>query len=409
MESISDKLKSLGVHLGTSNLQPPPALSKHRVGIEEVLDGDEETTSFGNTFVTKRLYSPDYNQGKVQLYENVDLEIVLNWAKIANPDRFTREKAVFIDTETSGLAGGTGTFVFLFGMGFFNSDGFNLYQVFLRSPAEEQAFLATITRLINPFDTLVSFNGKSFDVPMLNSRHVINRFHSPFIEMKHIDVLHLARRIWRNRLENRNLGSLETDILGLERTREEIPGWLVPQIYYDYLHTGDATPLAGVFYHNANDILSLAALFNHLGKMLSNPQKEAAQYGLDLLAAAQLYEEMGNYKMAVDLYEQCLDTGLTQPFFIKALSRFADLYRRQQEWDQAVTLWEKAADYRQIEACIELSKYYEHHQVDVGKAVIWSEKAIQIANEDIPSPFMRKKVIEELDHRLQRLKRKLAG
>jgi uncharacterized protein len=406
MESLSDKLKSLGVSLGASQLKSPTP-KKHGVDIEQVLPGEDDTTQFGRSFIVRKSYDAHYFQGNVQLYETVDQNILLKWAKINHPDKFSRDKAAFIDTETSGLAGGTGTFIFLFGMGFYSGEGFQLCQVFLRSPAEEQAFLATISRLMDPFDTVVTFNGKSFDVPLLNSRHVINRFHSPFAEMQHIDVLHLARRIWRNRLENRNLGSLEKEILMMERSGEEIPGWLVPELYYDYLQTGDASPLGGVFYHNANDILSLAALFNHLGKLLNDPVSEASQHGLDLLAVAQLYEDLELFDASLSLYEQCLSSGLSKPFYIKAITRFADLYRRQQKWDQAVNLWKKAVDYRQIEACVELSKFYEHRSLEINEAVNYTKFAILFAREDITSPFLKKRTIQELEHRLARLEHKL--
>jgi tetratricopeptide (TPR) repeat protein len=160
------------------------------------------------------------------------------------------------------------------------------------------------------------------------------------------------------------LGEVERQILGLGRTQEEVPGYLVPQIYVDYLKSGDARPLAGVFYHNAMDVLSLAGLFTHTAALLDDPQGFSELPGLDLVALAHLFEELEHYDDAVSLYALGLGRDIPEEHFWKTVMRYALLYKRRGEWEKAVALWEKAAGHGDVAACIELAKYYEHRVED---------------------------------------------
>ena len=272
----------------------------------------------------------------------------------------------------------------------------------MRDPGQEQALLAGLARFLAPFKTIVTFNGKSFDIPLLNSRHVMNAISSPFVGLPHIDLLPLARRLWRNRLPSRALKDLETAILGMARTEDEVPGWMIPELYYEYLRSGDARPLGGVIYHNAQDILSLGLLFNYMADMLEHPLTVAPQQGLDIIAVARLYEELHQTEQAVQLYEYGLGQGLPLPFFLDTLKRYANLYRRQEQWEQAVTLWKKAADYHQVEACVELAKYHEHHERNIPEAIRWVDLAFACL-EKIPNSALRADFQRDLDHRLIRL------
>jgi uncharacterized protein len=148
---------------------------------------------------------------------------------------------------------------------------FRLIQLFMRDPGQEQALLASLARILAPFKVIVTFNGRGFDVPLMKARHVMNGIPHPFDNLEHIDLLPVARKLWRNRLPSRALKSLEVDILQLPRTAEEVPGYLIPEMYFDYLRSGDARPLSGIFYHNGMDILSLAALFNFVNDLLVDP------------------------------------------------------------------------------------------------------------------------------------------
>jgi tetratricopeptide (TPR) repeat protein len=224
--------------------------------------------------------------------------------------------------------------------------------------------------------------------------------------MQHVDLLALSRRVWRNRLPSRALGSLEQDVLLVMRGQDEIPGWMIPEMYFEYLRSSDSRPLAGVFYHNKMDILSLAALFLHLANLLSSPMEWLADEGLDLIAIAKLYEDTGRRDQAIALYEHSLSLGLPRPFFIQTLYRYADLARKEGVFDQAAKLWEKATEYQEYFACIELAKYHEHRLRDYAKAMEWTLQA-RVLLESSPQPvYIKKRILTDLQKRQERLEQK---
>lgn len=398
---LTERLKSFGRLLGRDQASKPTAAQT--VDIAAVVDGYDLSTAFGCAFVVERDIPFAAIQGNGLNARSKSREMMATWCGYSEISGQPPEEFLFLDTETSGLSGGSGTFVFLVGLGYWTHAGFHLIQIFLRDPAEEAGFLAGLSHFLANYSTIVTFNGKSFDIPMLNARHILNRFSSPFNGMKHIDLLPLARRLWRNRLASRALKDLEVEILNLERTDEEVPGWMIPEIYYEYLRSHDARPLANVIYHNAQDILSLGLLFNMMADLLEDPLQIAPQQGLDLIAVARLYEERGYFEAAIQLYEYSLSQGeLPLPFYLDTLKRFANLYRKQDRFDEALRLWTKAADHRQVDACIEIAKYYEHRQKDWAQALQWVENALLYSTQPI-----HQSVRIELLHRQARLKTRL--
>lgn len=407
MESLSDKLKSLGVKQGAGGLPKPK--TRPATSITQVIPGQIVETAFGEAFVVESWYETTYRHGLVQFSSDLNLQMITEWGHAGHLEGSGFPNLMFLDTETTGLGGGTGTYPFLVGLGHLTENGFHLIQLLMRDPTEERSQLALLSQYLEPFPAVVTYNGKSFDIPLLNARHTLNGFTTPFPSMDHLDLLPLARRLWRNRLPSRALGDLEVEIMGVTRTQEEIPGWMIPQVYFDYLRTGDARPLVGVMYHNAMDILSLAALFHHVAHLLSDPLHYTEPQSLDLIAIARLYEELGRLDDAVRLYEFSLDLGLPEDFFVQTLQRFAELHRRRGNWDSTVSLWEKAAAHHQLEACVELAKYYEHQCRDCRQALLWTETAYRQVDQVISGLAHRRRWKQELDHRRERLNRKLAG
>lgn len=403
-ESLSDRLKSLGVQLGAQNLKPRP--EQTRFPIEDVVEGVEVDTPLGAVYQITQDFDIHYQHGLVHFDSPLNLETLREWGKTPSEKSGSVDQLLFLDTETTGLAGGAGSFAFLVGLGIWNAQGFRLVQLFMRHPAEEPAMLAVLARIVNSYQTVVTFNGKSFDIPLLNSRHLINSMPTPFSDMAHLDLLPLARKLWRNRLPSRALGDLERDILGVSRSGEEIPGWMVPQMYVEYLQTGDARPMKGVLYHNAMDILSLAALLHYDAHLLDNPQELQPDQGLDLVAVARIYEEMGEIQKAVNLYEAGLDAGLPRPIFVQTLHRYAAIYRKQGKWPEAVTLWERAAQFQDLPAAVELAKYHEHRNASPRTALTWTELAIGWLPLLPLRPSERRYWKEELVHRQNRLRKK---
>lgn len=407
-ESLSDKLKALGVQVGSKNLEPRPK-ARLSYAIEAVLPGEVVQTPYGEVYRIESWYESSYQHGNICLKPDLDLRTLVQWGKVPHLADSRMGGFLFLDTETTGLGTGAGTFAFLVGIGHLAENGFHLIQLMMRDPREEPALLYLLNQHLSEFQALVTYNGKSFDVPLLTSRHIINGFTPPFPGLDHIDLLPLARRLWRNRLPSRALGDLEWQICGVVRTQEEVPGWMIPQIYFDYLSSGDARPLAGVIYHNAVDILSLAALFQHTSGLLSDPLHFTEPESLDLIAIARLYEELGQYEDAVNLYEFSLQLGMPEPFFIQTLDRFATLYRRHGEWEKTLRLWQKAVEHNQLSACVELAKYYEHQQRDPSLALQWAQRAFDLIDATVNGLASRRELKKELRHRIERLERKLNG
>ncbi len=189
----------------------------------------------------------------------------------------------------------------------------------------------------------------------------------PFKDFSHLDLLPLARRLWRDRLPSRALKYLEENILGAPRTIDEVPGYEIPYLYFDYLRTGDAGPLKGVFYHNAMDIVALAALMNHMASILDAPFGGQVQHGLDFVSLAKLYEDLDRREEAARLYERGLEAGLGEADFGAAVQRLSALHRRRGDLEAAATLWQKAAAQGHVYAHVELAKYFEHSRRDFLK------------------------------------------
>jgi tetratricopeptide (TPR) repeat protein len=328
------------------------------------------------------------------------------WGKSPRLLETKKDRILFLDTETSGLAGGTGTYAFLVGVGWYSETGFTVAQYFMRDPLEEPALLAAISERLAGFDVIVTFNGKSFDIPLLNTRLTLNRFPLPFGEMDHIDLLHLARRLWRNRLASRAMGDLEKDIIGFIRDQDEVPGYLIPQYYFDYLSSGDARPLAGVFYHNVFDIVSLAVLFDYMANVLDSPS-DFNLHSLDVVAVARLYEENGRIEDAAELYEQGLSSGLPEEIFFTTIDRFATLRRRQGQFQHAATLWEKSARMGNLSACRELSKLLEHNLKRPSDAIAWAQAGLDVCQKSRLPRYQAQLWHEEFTKRIERLRKKV--
>jgi len=405
METLSDKLKSLGVHLGVPKPRQKP--QKAFFPLEGIVSGGYRESVFGRSFVHAEEYSLDYLHGTVQICKLKPISRILAWAGLEALADVPVDSILFLDTETSGLSGGTGTLVFMVGIGFLKEDGFHVEQFFLSNPDQETVFLNSIAESLSPFSVLVTYNGKAFDAPLLNTRFDLNHIPSPIRSFSHIDLLPLARRIWKYRLGSRSLKNIEVEILRTNRTQEEIPGWEIPQIYFDYLRTEDARPLKGVFYHNAMDVLSLAALFQFLAGFTDDPFSIPAPVGIDLVALANLYEDLGDLEAAARYYEIGLKEHLPGELHHKTLERFARMHRKNQNWEKALKLWESGCSEDDLYSLIELAKFYEHHEKSPEKALDFAEIAMRIrtANKSGSNAFAFSKL--EIEKRIERLKGKI--
>jgi uncharacterized protein YprB with RNaseH-like and TPR domain len=357
-------------------------------------------------FVAKQTFTADYLHGRSSISIPSLCPVMADWAADTRLGSIGAEALAFLDTETTGLSGGTGTYAFMVGAGRFIDGEFQLLQFFMRDPAEEPALLEGLADFIAPCTAMVTFNGKAFDAPLLRTRYTMHAIPSPLADLSHLDLLPLARRLWRDRLPSRALKYLEENILAAPRTTEEVPGYEIPWLYFDYLRTRDARPLKGVFYHNAMDVVAMAALLSHVNGMLADPFSGSVEHGLDFVALGKLFEDLGEWEQAARLYERGLQSELAEADFGLAVRRLGVLQKRRGDLAQAMPWWEQAARQGHIYACIELAKYYEHRSRDPQQALYWAEQARQQAGHQEMPAYVRNHWIEEIEHRIGRLRRK---
>lgn len=288
----------------------------------------------------------------------------------------------FLDTETSGLAGGSGTFAFLVGVGAITESGFILKQFFMRDHAEEPSLLAALSEFLEPFEVLVTYNGRSFDQPLLETRYRMNRMKEPFPRLQHVDLLYSARRLWRLALESCRLQQLEQRILGVER-HGDVAGALIPALYFEYLRTGDFQPLKPVVYHNAIDILSLACLTAIVPVAFREPQRLTS--GPEMVGLARWLRNEGRLEDAVPLMRQAITRNLPETLLFETLWHLADMERKLERHDAAVALWSELSTLRnpwQAQALERLAIHYERRERNWSMALEMTLAALELEPSD---------------------------
>lgn len=367
------------------------------------LPGLEITTPHGPTWCLRHRYTGQDRHGAYRLesWHTIPDDLYQRVSGVAPGAR-----PVFLDTETTGLAGGAGTFAFLIGLGVWEDDGLTLELIFLRTPEEEAAALAYVEQRLASASALVTFNGLGFDVPVLENRCLLNRVSASWRSLPHLDLLPVARMLWRDHLPSRRLGALEEALLDVQRTVEDVPSWLIPQLYRDYLRWGHASLIQPVLYHNRIDVLSLVTLLACAGERLARPESltlSAAEWA----GLGRLWARAGDPERARQAWLRALEADLP-PEQAAALWRGLATERKQAgDWEQACALWQAWAerDPWTLEPLIELAKYCEWHVYDYAKAIHWTRQALERAQR-LPGGGASLATRAELQQRLQRLLRK---
>jgi len=293
------------------------------------------------------------------------------------------EKWLFLDTETTGLAGGTGTYAFLIGLAWWDAGGLQVEQFFMRDFTEEYSLLHELSARVAERPVLVTFNGKSFDWPLLENRFTMTRSIAVPKLAAHLDLLHPARALWKLRLGSVRLVELERHVLDAPRLgwhrENDVASALIPQFYFDYLRGGPAEPLAGVVRHNQMDLRGLAALFGKINALLSEPAGAANEIeSLDLFGLSRFLQRRGENDRAHSACAQALQIGLPAEFRPKARRELALMAKRRGEHARAAEIWlEIVADpHDGIHACEQLAMYYERRAKDPAKAAEFAKLAI---------------------------------
>jgi uncharacterized protein YprB with RNaseH-like and TPR domain len=359
---------------------------------------------------------------------------------------------LFLDIETTGLAGGTGTYAFLVGVAWWDGTGLAVEQFLMRDFGEEHSLLAALAGRLRERRVLVTFNGKSFDWPLIETRFRLTRVMAPPSPRAHLDLLHPARHLWSHRaggLASVRLTELERHVLGFHTLgydrRGDFPSPLIPQAYFDYLRGGPAAPLAAIVRHNQMDLRGLAALAARIVALASAPEKNFTE-PLELLGLSRLHRRRGELRRARELYELALAAGLPGALKHAAQRELALLAKRDRDYVRAAALWQQLATrctqaasvelscrasemptvagtntlkstreagsgtIFELEACEQLAIYYEHRAQQPERAAELARAALDALGRALRAgaitPSRYQKLRARLDYRLLRLQRK---
>jgi uncharacterized protein len=385
MWDLKEQLK----HLRIETAAPPPSI---------LPPGEIESTPLGSHYVIGKSYPHDHFHGNVRLsrFSSADLQSLMTLMREKGnvPER---SRILFLDTETTGIQGGTGMCPFLVGVGYFSGDEFCVTQFFIRDFDEEPSMLLALQQLLERFDLLITYNGMAFDVPLLETRFTLARLDNAFEGMAHFDLLFTARRLWRQGHGSCRLTALESEMVAFFRG-PDIPGAMIPRAYFDYIEHRRNSALASVFTHNVHDVVSLAAL---TVRACDRVVLEPAEFDdpLDLYSLARVMENSADWRRAVRLYDMAIQGGLPEPIRRKALENLSVICRREGEHTQS------------LEICLELMRYPEFSIAAYEGAAIYHERqsgdlesALRVLEEGLTradSP-RSKKLLENRYARLQR-------
>lgn len=328
-----------------------------------------------------------------------------------DPAAFDMRSAVFFDCETTGLAGGVGTYAFLIGVGYMMGEEFVVEQYFMQDFHQEGAVLTAIAERLAGFEFLVSYNGKCFDLPLLETRWTIHRIDFDHDRWSHIDLLYPCRRLWKKRIGDCSLGNIESQILGVRR-EVDVPSYMVPQIYFDYLRTGEVEPLVPVFHHNLYDILSLLSLSITIDDLLEEPDLRRVQDPVDLQSLGRIHRSLGDYQRGVECFKEALSGILSPELELEVSLNLAFLYKKIGLVEDAAQIWQGLIEADlpfSLHAHQELAKYYEHKKKKHREALCLVDRAISQLTCDACSsvePSAQRR-LDSLKYRRSRLERKL--
>jgi len=313
--------------------------------------------------------------------------------------------SVFIDLETTGLAGGTGTIPFLIGLGCFENDRFRVVQFFLNDLASEVKMLEELRTLVEQknFTSIVSYNGKGFDLPLLETRFALNRIRFPLSELPHLDFLFSARHLWRLKYESCRLYNLALELLGADRSGD-IPSEEIPWRYFQYLRNQDFSMIEPILSHNQEDIMSLygAVVAGAVLIARSVESCEVEADGFELFGLGKIWEKAGEVEKSVFFYEKALDKKLPGEVSVKVKKRLSSHFKKSGNWQKALGLWQDLLQHSDELDCLrELAIYYEHREKNPQEALKYALDGLAL------SRGVRQAYEHDFQRRVDRLSRKI--
>lgn len=415
---LEDRLKNLA-GLGSRDKRGV-AFVREKDRIADVLDGKVVRNKFGEFVLVRKKFDLGELYGDARFSSAWTLKGEL-LAKICSPRKgigeeacqssFNLKETVFFDCETTGLAGGVGTYAFLVGLGYLSGGEFCVEQYFMEDFHQERAVLSAIAEKMNGFRILVSYNGKCFDLPLLETRWTIHHIDFDSARWFHLDLLFPSRRLWKRRIGDCSLGNIEKEVLGVGR-EIDVPSFMVPQIYFDYLRTGEARALIPVFHHNSHDIVSLLKLAVVIDRALEALDPVAVEDPIDLYSLGRIHQSLGNHHAGVKCFKQALTGGASVELQQGILTSLAFAHKRSGSLEEAAGIWRNLTREEfpfSLLAYEELAKYCEHKRRDYRKALFFVEKAMAQLSSDLSPDFgsRRQRKLDSLEYRKSRLERKI--
>ncbi len=318
---------------------------------------------------------------------------------------FDPRRCLFLDTETTGLSGGAGTVAFLVGVGWLEGEDFVVEQYLMKDYADEAEMLSRLAQRMESFDAVCTFNGRNFDLPLLQTRFTMCRMRDRWRDLEQLDLLYPARRTWKKRIGSCRLSRVEELILGAPR-EGDLPGSEAPQRYFAFLKSGDMALLKEVVEHNRQDVYTLGALLAHLCGLYAHPEREENR--TDLYSMGRALENQGELCPARELYRIAAIPAPAGSVSALAGNRVAAeaawrmylLARRNRDVEAMRAILEQMALRRQLRdrIYVELSKLYEHRCKNLRRALRYA---------DLAARYVDVKDAEDLNRRRARLRAKL--
>jgi uncharacterized protein len=411
--SIKNKLNRLKPHLsasGNQQKQNSPNVvympKEEEIPFMDVWRREGVTPYFADEsycLVREVTYPLNYQHGKYRFSDFLKAIMAWNETNFNHPlsaAGHRPDELFFFDTETTGLGGGVGNTIFLLGYASFNETSVIVKQHILPQPGSEVPLYKSFLENVN-YEKMVTYNGKAFDWPQVKTRHTLIREHVPKLPgFGHFDLYHASRRIWKHRLERMKLSIVEKEILKFTR-QDDVPGFLAPMIYFDFIESKNPEGMLGIMRHNELDVLSLITLYTHLTFQLL--QLDQSQTDMETFEVGRWYSYLGENETAKDVFLGLRDAR--EEISLKAKHELAYQFKKKKEWYSALELWEEVADNDftplQTEACIELAKIFEHRVKNLEKAIFYTNKAIANVGEGNSMEFLKRM------KRLQEKSRKL--
>lgn len=352
MSDILSKLKSLGVTKGMPAVPKAPSqnpMDQIDLLLKAFPNGIVTENDCGYAFINRLVQPLDKPHGSVNM--NCNLLPSPLFDSILEMEIKTKEDTLAFDTETSGLSAGSGSFISMIGLGYFDNNNYIVDQLILPDLSSETAFLRQTELIFSRFPILLSYNGKSFDIPMLQNRIHFHMFPDFTKDIKHCDLLKISRRYWKPTLGSVRLSNIEQYLLKLQRGEEEVPGALAPELYRNYLRDSDASHISGVAYHNQIDVISLSAFLLYINDIVKKAETDPVVWKENRVSESALMR----YNLSV--FSGKVIKELDQ-FGVKEKKSMAAKFMKSRDTDKALEILENLASDGDWDAAERLTNYY---------------------------------------------------